>query len=224
MSLHSDNVYSSNIPETKPLSFTASANKVTPVALQFQAKAIPTLNINLNIQGLPQSANTVTVGLTSANKTYTFNNLNNGSHPVTVQAGTYTISSNNYIDQAKTYTATLSNPYALSDGASVSITYSEVKTALLMPFKDVTFNMLWSSDPATSNLQEIADNSKNYSYVLAFITQNQWSPGQCYPAWGGTPSLALKDKFYQKEVQYLQSKNGVIAVSFGGENGMCRQG
>ena len=217
---YGDNVYSSNIPETKALNFTASASKITEVFLQFQATPIPTVSVNLDIKGLPQSTSTINVSLAGTNKTYTFNNLNNGLHPVQVQAGTYNVAPSLYTLQGKSYTAALSNPYALADGNTVNIAYSEVKTALLMPFKDTTFNMNWSTDPVTSNLQEIADKSKHYSYVLAFVTQNQWDTGHCYPAWGGLPSLALKDKFYQKDVQYLQSKNGVIAVSFGGENGL----
>ncbi|RUR08442.1 hypothetical protein [Legionella sp. km772] len=217
---YGDNVYSSNIPETKALNFTATASKATQVNLQFQATAIPTINVNLDIKGLPQASSTVTVSLVSANKTYTFNNLANGSHPVTVQAGTYNLSSSLLTLQGKSYAPALSNPYTLAEGTTVSIGYSEVKTAMLMPFKDVTFNMNWSTTPVSSNLQEIADNSKHYSYVLAFITQNAWDTGHCYPAWGGQPTLALKDKYYQKEVQYLQSKNGAVALSFGGENGL----
>lgn len=216
---YGDSVYSSNIPETKALSFIASATKATQVTLQFQAAAIPTMNINLEIKGLPQATSTVNVSLVKDSKTYTFTNLANGSHPVSVQTGTYNVSSSLYALQGKSYSAALNNPYTLSAGANVTIAYSEVKTALLMPFKDMTFNMNWSTAPESSNLQEIADNSKHYSYIFAFITQNQWDTAHCYPAWGGLPSLALKDKFYQKEAQYLQTKNGLVGISFGGENG-----
>ncbi len=214
-----DNVYSSNIPETKALNFVASATKATEVALQFQAAPIPTLNVNLEITGLPQASSTVNVSLVSTNKTYTFSNLANGSHPITVQTGTYNISSSLYTLQSKSYTPTLNNPYTFSEGVTINIPYNQVNTALLMPFKDMTFNMNWSTSPASSNLQEIADNSQNYSYILAFITQNQWDTGHCYPAWGGLPSLALSAKLYQQETQYIQSKNGIVGVSFGGENG-----
>jgi hypothetical protein len=216
---YGDNVYSSNIPETKALNFTASASKARAIALQFQATPVPTVNVTLDIKGLPQSASTVNVGLTSTNKTYSYANYNNGTHPVTVQAGTYNITSSAFTLQGKSYTALLSSSYTLAEGTKVTITYSEAKNALLMPYKDMTYNMNWSVTPVFSNLQEIGDNSKHYSYVMAFITQNQWDSAHCYPAWGGQPSLALKDKFYQKEVQYLLSKNGAIAVSFGGENG-----
>lgn len=218
---YGDNIYSSSIPETKAMVFTAQASTPTTVNLQYTAKAIPTLQANIVIQGLPQSTSTVNVTLTSATKSYNFSNLNNGSHPITVQTGTYNVTADLFSAQGKSYTATLSNPYALTAGSNIAINYTELKSAaLLMPFKDVTFNMNWSTTPTTSNLQEIADNSKHYSYVLAFITQNQWDTAHCFPAWGGAPSLALKDNLYQKEVQYLQSKNGSVAVSFGGENGL----
>ena len=217
---YQDKVYSSNIPETKALSFTASASQATLAALQFQATPIPTVKVNLNVKGLPQSTSMITITLTGTNKNYTFTDLNNGNHPVTIQTGAYQVNPSFYTVQGKSYVATLNNPYSFAEGDTVNVTYSEVKTALLMPFKDMTFNMNWSTNPVTSNLQEIGDNAKQYSYVLAFITQNQWDTGHCYPAWGGQPSLALKDKLYQKEVQYLQAKNGVVAVSFGGENGL----
>lgn len=217
---HQDMIYNSNIPETKAYVFTASASQPTLVSLHYQATAVPTVQANLVIVGLPQSSSVVNVNLTSTDKTYNFTNLVNGSHPITIQPGTYNISSTLYTLSDKSYTASLSNPYSIAEGNNINLNYSEVKNALLMPFKDVTFNMNWATTPTSSNLQEIADNSKHYSYIMAFITQNPWNMGQCYPAWGGQPSLALKDKLYQKEVQYLQSKNGIIAVSFGGENGL----
>jgi hypothetical protein len=217
---YGDNVYSSNLPETKPLNFTATASTPSAVALQFQATAIPTVNVNLDIKGLPQSSSTINVNLTSANKTYTFNNLNNGIHAIAVHAGTYNVASTVYTLQGTSYTAALSNPYTLASSNTVSINYNPIQTALLMPYKDMTFNMNWSTTPVTSNLQEIADGSKNYSYTLAFITQNAWDTGHCAPAWGGQPSLALSDKLYQKEAQYVRAKNGVLSVSFGGENGL----
>lgn len=216
---YGDTIYSSSIPETKALNFTASASTPKAVALQFQANPIPIVNATLTIQGLPQSASTVNITLTSAAKSYSFTNWANGGHPITVQPGTYNVSASVFTLQGKSYSAALTNPYSFAEGTGVTITYSEVKNALLMPFKDMTYNMNWSVTPVISNLQEIGDNSKHYSYVMAFITQNQWDTAHCYPAWGGQPSLALKDKFYQKEVQYLQSKNGIISVSFGGENG-----
>lgn len=217
---YGDNTYRSSLSETKPMVFTANAATATAAAPQFQASPIPTIAVTVQIQGLPQASSTVNVALINSNKTYPLNGLKNGSYPVTVQPGTYTVDSNSYTVQGKSYSATLSNPYVLTEGSTISITYNEVKSALLMPFKDMTYNMNWSTTPAFSNLKEIADNSKHYSYVMAFITQNQWDNAHCYPAWGGQPSLALKDKFYQQEVQYLQSQNGSVAVSFGGENGV----
>lgn len=218
---YGDNIYSSNIPETKALNFTASADKPKEVSLQFQTNLISTVSVNLDIKGLPQSSSTIQIGLTSTNKTYNFTNLNNGTHPISIQPGTYSLSASLYTLQGKSYTALLNNPYSLADGNTINISYSEVKNALLMPFKDMTFNINRSVTPIVSNLQEIADNSKNYSYVMAFITQNQWDSNHCYSAWGGQPSMALKDKLYQKEIQYLHSKKGIISVSFGGENGVA---
>jgi hypothetical protein len=215
-----NNVYSSNIPETKAYNFIASASTPTAVSVQFTATPIPVVNLSLVIQGLPQSSSTVAITLTSTNKTYTFANLNNGPHQVTVQTGTYNVSASTYSAPGAQYSATLTNPYSINAATTLSVNYVQVKSALLMPYKDMTYNMNWSVTPVISNLQEIGDNSKHYSYVLAFITQNQWDTAHCYPAWAGLPSLALKDKFYQKEVQYLQSKNGSITVSFGGENGV----
>lgn len=217
---YGDNVYSSNIPETTPLSFTASASKASTVTLQFKTTTIPTVTANLDIEGLPQSSSTVNVTLTSANKTYTFNKLNNGVHPLTVQAGTYNVDSSLYTQQGTSYTAALNNPYTVAADTTININYNALKSALLMPYKDMTFNMNWATTPVSSNLQEIADGSKNYSYVFAFITQNAWDTSRCFPVWGGQPTLPLSDKLYQKDAQYLRSKNGVISISFGGENGL----
>ncbi len=217
---YGDNVYSSSIPETKAQTIIASATTPITVNVSYTSTVIPTMKATLDIKGLPQSSSTINVSLVSSSKTYTFSNLNNGTHPITIQSGTYNVSTDIFSAQGKSYMASLSNPYVLTEGSTIAITYTESKSALLMPFKDVTFNMNWSVTPVSSNLQEIADNSKHYSYILAFITQNQWDAAHCYPAWGGLPSLALKDKFYQKETQYLQSKNGSVGVSFGGENGV----
>lgn len=217
---YGDNIYSSSIPETKTQTITASATTPINITIQYTSTVIPTMKATLDIQGLPQSSNTIGVTLVSSTKTYSFPNLNNGTHPITIQSGTYNVSSDIFSAAGKSYMASLNNPYVLTEGSTIALTYTESNSALLMPFKDVTFNMNWSVTPVASNLQEIADNSKHYSYILAFVTQNQWDAAHCYPAWGGLPSLALKDKFYQKETQYLQSKNGSVGVSFGGENGV----
>lgn len=216
---YGDYIYSSNYPETQPLVFTANATTATNVNLQFQGSAVPTVHSTISISGLPQTDSKINVTMVSTKKTYNFNALGNGSYPINLQAGQYTVSASTYQLKNKTYNASLSNPYAIAEGSTVNVRYAEAKKNMLMPFKDVTFNMNWSQTPVFSNLQEIADNSGHYSYILAFITQNPWDTAHCYPAWGGQPTLALKDKFYLQEVKYLQSKNGAVAVSFGGENG-----
>jgi hypothetical protein len=214
-----DIIYRSNYPETKPVTFTANATTATNVTLQFQGTAIPTVHASLAISGLPQTDSKVNISLVSATKTYQYNALGNGNYPIDVQAGQYTLTASTYSLANKTYNASVNNPYSLAEGSIVTIRYAQAKNNSLMPFKDMTYNMNWSTTPVYSNLQEIADNSGHYSYIMAFITQNQWDSTHCYPAWGGQPSLALKDKFYLQEVNYLQSKNGAVAISFGGENG-----
>ncbi|WP_192483799.1 MULTISPECIES: glycosyl hydrolase family 18 protein [Cysteiniphilum] len=88
----------------------------------------------------------------------------------------------------------------------------------LMPFKDITFNMVWSSNPATSNIWEIADNTQHYDYMFAFITQDA-AKSSCAPSWGGLSSLALSNNLYVAGAQYLQQNRGRLGISFGGENG-----
>ncbi|TNF69560.1 MAG: hypothetical protein EP298_02320 [Gammaproteobacteria bacterium] len=201
---------------------TITTNNTTSKNVHYIGVVLPNEMVNITVKDFPQDdQNQLIVTLSDSNsadkKTITI--TNNGAYSVKIpqnqKTWTLTASSiNGYIAsiEPKTFIAN-------KETQSVNITYTNTPSNTeLMPFKDVTYNMVWSTTPAHSNLQEIADNSNNYSYILAFITQNAWSQN-CFAAWGGSPSLALKDKFYVNDVNYLKSKGGSIGISFGGENG-----
>ena len=150
------------------------------------------------------------------------------SNGIEIQSGRYTVSSyavgDNEIQHTLSHYQVELYP---DDNKTIGVIFQKVEPEpepeesehiALMPFKDVSFNMLWSTMPPRSNLQEIADVSKHYDYVLAFITQNA-SSSTCFPAWGGSPELALDKALYVNEVNYLKNQGGHVGISFGGENG-----
>ncbi|MBK2124123.1 hypothetical protein, partial [Fangia hongkongensis] len=169
-------------PEKSQYNVTVITNMTTPLNVVYTAMEVPKFTLSFNVKGLPKEA-TVDFSLTSISGSKKSVPIHgDGHYQITlprdgsiwnIQAPSY----NQYVAQLST-----ASVIANIKTQTIEVTYKEqAPKVALMPFKDISYNMIWSTNPASSNLKEIADNSGQYSYILAFVTQDAWSKS-CSPA------------------------------------------
>ena len=206
-------------PNTTARIIPVRPNVITSTTINYQGQEIPTEVLNINVSGLPSEAHTQIVLSPTTGVIKTLNVTGNKIYSISIPQNDqmWTITAASY----NRYFSSVTPSHFIANKASENLTVSYAllsENMKLMPFKDMSFNMDWSVVPYRSNLEEIADHSQHYSYILAFITQNIWQSG-CAPAWAGAQTLMLADGYYLEEINYLKARGGHIAISFGGENG-----
>ncbi|MBW3698315.1 hypothetical protein EK599_21815 [Vibrio sp. T187] len=204
--------------------FVANKDQLTAPNVTESTTAVDTSNFfetYVELQGLPSGQNATVTLVHSEQDMYQHTvDSSNAQRYDLLRPGNYTVSSPLIEVDGKEYILTTTSLTITAAGTAV-LTYTERANDhanILAPYKDTSINADWANGGMES-LVDLADQSGNKMFTLAFILGNVGEPDVCKALWGGESEMPVSEQWGKKQIDELRAAGGDIIISFGGANG-----
>ncbi|WP_158262654.1 chitinase [Photobacterium sanctipauli] len=204
--------------------FTADKDQVESPLVAQSSTAIDTdgfFESRMALEGLAESAEVAVTLIHSGGDMYQ-HQVSTGDAQVydQLRPGVYTVKAPAIDAEDGRYELTTTS-ITVNDSATYTLAFAKQggeQANILAPYKDTSINADWANGGMES-LVDLANNSGNKHFTLAFILGSEWNPNECKALWGGQPEMTVADQWGKKQIDDLRAIGGDVMISFGGANG-----
>ena len=175
----------------------------------------------IQLQGLPVNQSTTLTLVHSEQDIYQHPLQSGGPERFDLlRPGNYTVSAPVVEVDGKRYLLATTS-LVISEAGIATVQFVEQtdnQANILAPYKDTSINADWANGGMES-LVDLANQSGNKHFTLAFVLGSEWTPDVCEALWGGQPDMKVSQQWGKKQIDDLRAAGGDVIISFGGANG-----